>query len=228
MIGRAALYDILAVVAASSVVLVGLLYAEVVYVFDATTLLVSVVLPLTLGSAILLVRRNRTLLFAFLALFWTVVDDRPVYFDSVLTWPEVTRFHPFLPRLFMNIVIHGLTILFLYLMIRESMKGTGVRLWKAPWVIILTSVAFVLAYAQNIPLPVIQNVVEAGSNPASWYPFDVATKLSSIFFLYLALRQAMKLKASKVPDRTRPDLAAEAADRHRQVMHDNEHDHHQS
>ena len=202
MIGRAALYDILAVVAASSVVLVGLLYAEVVYVFDATTLLVSVVLPLILGSAIFLVRRKRTLLFAFLALFWAVVDDRPVFFDSVLTWPEVTRFHPFLPRLFMNIVIHGLTVLFLYLMIRESMKGTGVRLWKAPRVIILTSVAFVLAYAQNIPLPVIQNVVEAGSNPASWYPFDVAAKLSSIFFLYLALQQAMKLKASK--DQTEP------------------------
>ena len=88
MIGRAALYGILAVVVASMVVVVGLLYAEVVYVFDATTLLVSVVLPLTLGSAIFLLRRNRTLLFAFLAFFWTVVDDRPVYFDSVLTWPK--------------------------------------------------------------------------------------------------------------------------------------------
>jgi hypothetical protein len=211
LIARAALYDFLAVLAASSVVIVGLLYAEVVYVFDLTTLLVSVVLPLTLGSAIFLVRKNRTLLFAFLAFFWAVVDDRPVFFDSVLTWPEVTRFHPFLPRLFMNIVIHALTILFLYLMIRELMKGSGVRLRNAPIVIILASVAFVLAYAQNIPLAAIQNVVEAGSNPASWYPFDIATKLTSIFFLCLTVWQATKLKAAK--DQAGP--AAPASTRHK-------------
>jgi len=196
LIGRAALYDILAVVAASLVVLAGLLYAEVVYVFDLTTLLVSVVVPLAFGTAVLLYRRNRILLFAFLAFFWTVVDDRPVFFDSVLTWPEVTRFHPFLPRLFMNIVIHALTAVFLYLMVRESLKGSGVRLRNASVVILLAAVAYVLAYAQNIPLAVIQNIVQAGSVPASWYPFDVVAKLSSIFFICLTIWQATKLRAS--------------------------------
>src|SRR5271154_4629334 len=194
---RTALYDFLAVLAACLVVIACMFYAYVTDVYDATTLLVSIVLPLVLGSAILWVRKDRVLLFAFLAYFWAVIDDRPVFFDSILTWPEVTRFHPSLPRLFMNIVIHGLTVLFLYLTIRESTKGTGVKLWKAPWVIVLTLVAFGLAFAQNIPLAVIQNVVDAGSNPASWYPFDVATKLSSIFFLCLAVWQAKKLKAGK-------------------------------
>jgi hypothetical protein len=196
LIGRAALYDILAVAAVSTIVLVGMLYAEVVYVFDLTTLLVSVVIPLVAGTAIFVARKNRILLFAFLSLFWALVDDRPVFFDSVLTWPEVTRFHPFLPRLFMNIVIHGLTVLFLYLMIRESMKGSAVRLRNASGVIFLAAVAFILAYAQNIPLAAVQNVVEAGSNPASWYPFDIATKSASVFFICLTIWQATRLNAT--------------------------------
>jgi hypothetical protein len=192
MVGRVTLYDFLAILAASLVVLAGMLYAEVTGVYDSTTFLVSVALPLVSGSAILLVRKNRILLFAFLAYFWAFIDDRPVFFDSLLTWPEVTRFHPFLPRLFMNIVIHALTALFLYLAIRESMKGKNVRLRNALGVIILTSVAFVLAYAQNIPLDAIQSVVET-----SWYPFDLAEKLASFFFFYLAVRQAMKLKTGE-------------------------------
>lgn len=184
MIGRAALFDILAILAASLVVVACLLYAQVTGTYDVTTFMVSVVLPLVLGSVILSVRKERTLLFAFLAYFWAMVDDAPVFLDSVITWPEVTRFHPFLPRLFMNIVIHALTALFLYLTIRESMKGTNVGLRNAPRVIILTLVAFVLAYAQNIPLVAIQKVVET-----SWYPFDFTEKLVSIFFLYLAVRE---------------------------------------
>lgn len=184
MIGRAALFDILAILAASLVVVACLLYAQVTGTYDLTTFMVSVVLPLVLGSVILSVRKERTLLFAFLAYFWAMVDDAPVFLDSVITWPEVTRFHPFLPRLFMNIVIHALTALFLYLTIRESMKETNVGLRNAPRVIILTLVAFVLAYAQNIPLVAIQKVVET-----SWYPFDFTEKLVSIFFLYLAVRE---------------------------------------
>ncbi len=189
--GRGTLYDILAIAAASSIVLIGLLYAEVVYVFDLTTLLVSVVLPLTVGTAIFVVRKNRILLYAFLALFWTVIDDRPVFFDSVLTWPEVTRFHPFLPRLFMNVVIHALTILFLYLVVRESLKGSRVRIRDVPTVVVAALLSFVLAYAQNIPLSVVQNLVDT-----SWYPFDLAEKSAAIFFLCLAVWQAKKAVAN--------------------------------
>ena len=185
MNGRAALFDLLAILAASLVVVTCLLYVQVTGAYDATTFMLSVVLPLVLGSAILSVGKERILLFAFLAYFWAVIDDAPVFFDSVITWPEVTRFHPFLPRLFMNIVIHALTALFLYLTIRESMKGVSVRLRNTLRIVILTSVAFVLAYAQNIPLAPIQNVVET-----SWYPLDFTEKLVSIFFLYLAVQEA--------------------------------------
>jgi hypothetical protein len=192
LIGRVALYDFLALLAASLVVVAGLLYAAVTGTYDATTLLVSILLPLVLGSAFLSVRKERIALFAFLAYFWAVVDDGPVFFDSVLTWPEVTRFHPFLPRLFMNIVIHALTALFLYLAVRESIGGNGASLKKAPKVVILTSAAFVVAYAQNIPLTAIQNVVDA-----SWYAFDITEKSVSIFLFCLAVWLAMKLKASQ-------------------------------
>jgi hypothetical protein len=190
LIRRAAL-DLLAILATSLVVVACLLYAQVTGTYDATTFMVSVVLPLVLGSAILSVRKNRILLFAFIAYLWAVLDDAPVFLDSVLTWPEVTRFHPFLPRLFMNVVIHALTALFLFLTIRESIKWTSVRLRDALRVIVLTSMAFVLAYAQNIPLTAIQNIVET-----SWYPFDFTEKLVSTFLLYLAVREAMKLKPS--------------------------------
>ena len=92
----------------------------------------------------------------------------------------------------MNIIIHALTALFLYLAIRESMKGTHTRLRNAPLVVILALAAFVLAYAQNIPLAVIQNIVAV-----SWYPFDLAEKLASFVLFYLAVRQAMKLRTGR-------------------------------
>lgn len=191
MNGRPLLYNALAVLAVSAVVIVCLLYAQLSGMYDATTFAVCVLLPLVFGSVVFSARKERILLFAFLAYFWAVVDDGPVFFDSVLTWPEVTRFHPFLPRLFMNVVIHALTALFLYLTIRESMKGARVGLRESIPVIILASMAFVLAYAQNIPLAFIQNLVAA-----SWYPFDVTEKLVSILFLSLAVREAVKLRGT--------------------------------
>jgi len=188
--GRDTFYDLLAIIATSLVVIGGLFYALVAKTYDTTTLLVSVVSPLVFGSAILSLRKNRILLFSFLAYIWVVVDDAPVFFDSVLTWPDVTRFHPFLPRLEMNVVIHVLTLLFLFLAIRESLRGTGIGVLEAPGVVILAFVAFVFAYAQNIPLHAIQRIVET-----SWYQFDFTEKMLSIFFLYLTFKEAARLKS---------------------------------
>ena len=171
------------------IVLVGLLYAYIVYAFDATTLLVSVVSPPILGSIILSVRKRWIFLFGFLAYFWSVVDDAPVYFDSVLTWPEVTRFHPFLPRLYMNIVLHLLTLVFLCLAIWLSMEETDRTRSKVFKVSILALLAFILAYAQNIPLTAVQDAEEN-----SWYAFDVAEKVASIGFFVFAVREAKKSK----------------------------------
>jgi hypothetical protein len=185
---RAAIFDFIAILAVSLIVVACSTYPLMTGNYDESTFAVSVALPLLLGSGILLLRKNRVLLYAFLAYIWAVLDDAPVFFDSVLTWPEVTRFHPFLPRLFMNIVIHGLTLIFLYLAIRRPLKGTGVRLRDAPWVLVLASAAFVLAYAQNIPLAAIQTLVEN-----SWYQFDIAEKLASIFFFCLAIWEAKRI-----------------------------------
>lgn len=186
MITRANILDLLAALGASFVVLAGLAYAYIVYEYNVTTLVVSVLLPLVIGSGIL-ARRSRILLFSFLALFWAIIDDSPVFFDSVLTWPQVTRFHPFLPRLYMNIVIHALTLLFLYLALREGMKGKSVSRAKEIAVALLGLVVFGLAYAQNIPLAAIQNAVES-----SWYAFDVAEKVLSIGVLAIAVHIAKR------------------------------------
>ena len=169
-----------------------LLYAYIVYNFVPMTLIISVVLPLILGTIILAQRKNRILLYSFLAYFFAVIDDAPVYFDSVLTWPEVTRFHPFWPRLLMNIVLHVLTLLFMCLGIRETWndKSRSAFFRREVWsmkVLLLLAVAFVLAYAQNIPLAVVQEAVQS-----SWYQFDFAEKLASMVFYYLAVRESTK------------------------------------
>jgi len=186
---RQALYDFLAILTASAVVVLCSLYAQVSGTYDATTLVISVLLPVVLGSGILLMRRKRILIFGFLAYFWAVVDDAPVFFDSVLTWPQVTRFHPFLPRLFMNVVIHLATAGFMYLTILEAIKGTSVSVGNTLKTILLTTAAFVIAYAQNIPLSVIQDAVNS-----SWFTFDFVEKIVSVLLFYLAVTKAMNSK----------------------------------
>jgi hypothetical protein len=187
LVNKREAYDILAAVAACLVLLLSLLYVYFYPAYDATTLLVGVIVPLAFGCILLAVRKNWVFLFAFLAYFWSLVDDKPVSFDSVLTWPEVTRFHPAGPHIFMEIVLHLLTIAFLYLAIREALKGAYLNTSKVLKVSLLTFVAFGLAYAQNIPLAAIQAIV-----PDEWYPLDLFEHIASLFFLYLAVREAAK------------------------------------
>jgi len=193
-VSRATTYGVLSILGAATVVIAAVAYAEIVYTYDLTTLIVSVITPLALGSFLINLRRSRVMLYAYLAFIWAVLDDRPIFFDSFLTWPEVTRFHPFLPRLFMNIVIHGLTLVFLYLSVREASKLSKTSFWRSPLVLVLAAIFLVLAYAQNIPLSIVQDVVQAGSNPASWYPFDLITKLLALLFLYVTLSEAARPK----------------------------------
>ncbi len=180
-------YDISAAAAASAVLLLCLLYVYFYPEFDATTLLVGVIFPLAFGSIVLSVRKNWVFLYAFIAYFWSLVDDKPVQFDSVLTWPEVTRFHPATPHIFMEIVLHILTVAFLYLAVREALKGTNLNASKAFKVFLLTSVAFILSYAQNIPLAAIQAIVID-----QWFPLDLLEHIASLAFLYLAVKEAAK------------------------------------
>jgi hypothetical protein len=187
-LARGLLYDTVAVTSVIAIVVGGAYYALEADNYVLTTLIVSVLVPLVVGTLVLYSTGERILVFAFLAYIWAVIDDAPVFFDSVLTWPEVTQFHPFLPRLLMNVLIHALTALFVYLTLREAVGGVRVRLADAVWPIAFACIAFVLAYAQNIPLSVIQDAVLS-----SWYPFDVGEKVASIAFFILAVRKAQMI-----------------------------------
>jgi hypothetical protein len=184
---RGVVYKILAVVAASLALLLSQLYVFVNPAYDISTFIVGVAFPLLFGSIIFIVTQQRILPFAFLAYFWSIVDDSPVSFDAVFTWPEVTRFHPAAPHLFMEVLLHLLTLVFLYLTIRQALRGTKLTAAKAVKVSLLTLVAFVLSYAQNIPIASIQAFVENG-----WYQIDVLEHGASLIFLYLAIREARK------------------------------------
>ncbi len=187
-------YDVFAIAATSLVVILSQYYVFVVPAYDFTSFLVGVAFPLVFGSVIFLAKGRRILLFAFLAYIWSVVDDAPVYFDSVFTWPEVTRFHPAEPHIFLEIVVHVLTGVFLYLTVREALKGTAMNRQKLFKVSLLTFIAFVLSYAQNIPLAVVQDLVENGG----WYQLDVVQHLASIVFLFVAVREAMKPRVAVI------------------------------
>jgi hypothetical protein len=181
------IYRVLAVAAASLGVVISFWYVFLNQNFDVTTLLGGVAFPLAFGSAALLATRQRIALFAFLAYFWSLIDDAPVNFDSVFTWPEVTRAHPAGPHIFMEVLLHILTIIFLCLAIREALKGTSFTWSKAFGISLLTAAAFALSYAQNLPLDSLGAVIEQ-----DWIQLDLAEHLASLILLYVAVRLAMK------------------------------------
>jgi hypothetical protein len=113
---------------ASATATIVVLVATEVYVgynqiFDYTTFLIGVAIPLAVGCILFSRRSDRFLLLAFLGYFWSVVDDAPVYFDSVFTWPEVTRFHPILPHYTLEVIFHLATFGFMYLSVRKVLGG---------------------------------------------------------------------------------------------------------
>lgn len=186
---------------ASGTAVIAVLVATEVYVgysqiFDYSTFLIGVVIPLAFGCILFRRREDRFLLFAFLGYFWSAVDDAPVYFDSVFTWPQVTRFHPVLPHYALEVVLHLATLGFMYLSVRE-VSGGGIKLgMRALRIYLLLAFAFLLAYAQNIPLDAVQSIVES-----SWYQLDVFEHLGSVVVFGLALIDAWNFRASL---RTRP------------------------
>lgn len=147
--------------------------------YDLSVLLVGAVVPLALSVVLPLYSRNRTLLFVFLAYYWSLVEDGPVFLDSVFTWPEVTSAPP---HLLLEVLYHLLTAAFLVLAVREWMKGRPGSASKTVVIGLLIAAAFVLAYAQNIPLGPIQSVVLG-----QWYALDVAEHVFSALVLLLAL-----------------------------------------
>lgn len=182
---------------ASTAAAIAVLVATELYVgynqtFDYSTFLIGVGIPLAFGCVLFRRRADRFLLFAFIGYFWSVVDDAPVSFDSVFTWPEVTRFHPVLPHYTLEVVFHLATLGFMYLSAREVSGGTlgsgrrGLRIY------LLLALAFLLSYAQNIPIGAVQSVVES-----SWYQLDVVEHLASVVVFGLALVDARGFRASR-------------------------------
>ncbi len=128
--------------------------------------------------------KKKIIAFASLAFFWSLIDDAPVNFDSVYTWPEVTNG---LHHDIMEIVLHALTLFFLYLTIHEALKGTNPSETRVVKAYFLTFVAFILSYTQNIPLDMIQDIVTK-----YWYQLDVVEHILAAIFLYAAIRIASR------------------------------------
>ncbi len=161
--------------------------------YDASTFAVGALLPLFVSLLLPLLTRNRVLLYVFLAYFWALVEDGPVYLDSLYTWPEVTRFHPAEPHIILEVVYHVLTALFLVLAVLQVRKGAKLSAFRSAGCVVLVGAAFVLAYAQNIPLGFIQDTVET-----QWFQLDVVEHVLSALATLAALLLAKprSLKAS--------------------------------
>jgi hypothetical protein len=161
--------------------------------YDLSTLLIGVVLPVVFGSALLLAGRQRVLFFVFLAFFWSLVDDAPVHFDSVLTWPEVTRYQPVVPY-FEDYVLLCVVLLSFCLAVRESLKKRRTTPREKVLFAFLTSVAFGLSYIQDIEVGAIQSIVTN-----YWYQLDFFEHIASAAVLFLILRLALIKPPVNVP-----------------------------
>jgi hypothetical protein len=152
---------------------------------DWTVAIWAVALPAIVGSAVFLALGRRTYLFIFLAYLWSVTDDNPVNLDSIYSWPEVTSG---LHHTVVEVLLHALTALFLYLAIREAFKGdrnlTPPKLFT---VSLLTVAAFAAASVSIIPLPALQAAI-----PTNWYQIDVIGHAASIGLMCAAIWEAVK------------------------------------
>jgi len=153
--------------------------------YDLGTLMIGVVLPMVFGSSLLLAGRQRVLFFVFSAYFWSLVDDAPVHFDSILTWPEVTRYQPFVPY-FMDYVLLVVVLSFFCLAVRESLKGKRTTGKEIALFSLLTLVVFGLSYIQDIQVGPVNELVAR-----YWYTLDLSEHVASAAVLFLVVRHAL-------------------------------------
>jgi len=153
--------------------------------YNLGTLVIGVVLPVAFGSSLLLAARQRVLFFVFFAYFWSLVDDAPVHFDSVLTWPEVTHYQPIVPY-FMDYVLLVVVLSSFCLAIRESLKGRTITPKEMALFGFLTLVVFGLSYIQDLEVGPVQHLV-AGS----WYQLDLVEHIASAAVLAFVLKLAL-------------------------------------
>ena len=125
---------------------------------------------------------GRLLFFGFMAFFWSLVDDGPVNFDSVLTWPEVTGGPQ---HLFLEVLLHALTLGFLCLGLREALRGSSTPGGRTLGVALLGGIAFWASYFQNTPYTGLENLP-----PDNWYVLDAVEHLVAVAALWLAVRES--------------------------------------
>lgn len=135
----------------------------------------------------------RIALYSYLALYFSLADDAPVFLDSVLTWPEVTRYHPFLPHLSLEITLHLLTGAFIYLALKEAAPGIRWLSFRGGASILFGFCALVFCYAQNLPVQWIQLFVEK-----DWYTLDVVEHIFAILFLLAGLMVARSSAVNQI------------------------------
>jgi hypothetical protein len=125
-------------------------------------------------------REGRIAFFAFMGYFWSLVDDGPVNFDSVSTWPEVTSG---LHHTVTEVILHVLTAAFMYLAVREAVAGRRITTARRLiGVSVLAVAAFWAAYFQNTPLEAVQLLMRT-----AWYQLDFVEHAVSVLLLYLAI-----------------------------------------
>lgn len=127
------------------------------------------------------------LFFGFMAYFWSLVDDGPVDFDSVLTWPEVTGGAQ---HLFLEVLLHALTLAFLLLAVRKALAGARPRGREGALLPLLVLASFWASYFQNTPAGWVQEL--ATSN---WYALDAVEHVVSLACFCLAVRMCLKTRA---------------------------------
>ena len=174
---------LVAVSLSCAVVLASQLYFAYNPSFGTMTLLFGVLLPLLVGGVLLFVTDQMAILLGFIGIFWSIVDDAPISFDSFLTWPQVTRTSPFLPHLEMEILLHILTLGFLMGSIWMRLRNKNPRERAGSWPYLAALVAAILCYVQNVPLPLVQDYVVQ-----SWYQLDAVEHALSVFSFAVALQ----------------------------------------
>jgi len=132
-------------------------------------------------------RTGRLLFFAFLAFFWSLIDDGPVDFDSVLTWPEVTSG---LQHVFLEVLLHALTLVFLWLALREGVRRSEGPGQGGVQVGLLGLASFWASYFQNTPFLGLGNLTSG-----SWYTLDASEHLVAVALFCLALRESARQTA---------------------------------
>jgi len=130
--------------------------------------------------------RGRLAFFAFLGYFWSLADDRPIYFDSVLTWPEVTGGAQ---HLFLEVLLHALTLAFFLLALRAAIGGANLLGGARYRVALLTIFAFWSAYFQNTPLAWVQAL-----GTSAWFSLDALEHLVSVGLFCLAVTECLRRK----------------------------------